>query len=292
MITYTKILTEELTQKIEVYYHLKNSGISENHLKLLRKSKDNILINSKPSTIKEVISQGDELFINSNPGTRTDIKPIDKPLDIVYEDEYILLVNKPSGLSSMANRSHYDNNLAGQIVFYCGQKNPDFILRIINRLDKDTQGLVLVAKTLLVYKTLFETSKKVYHAVLVGKIEKPLEIHSPILEIVENGRIVLKRVVSENGKPASTFIKPIRHFKSHTLCEIEIIFGRTHQIRVHTSSVNHPIEGDYIYYKESDLISHTALVCKELSFYHPILKKELSFKVDYGQSFKDLIEKI
>src|SRR5690606_26600781 len=143
--------------------------------------------------------------------------------------------------------------------------DPHFVLRIVNRLDKDTQGLVLVAKTLVVYKALLETSKKKYHALLSGKIENKKEIHTPILEVIADERIQLKRVASPNGKPASTFIKPIKNFANHTLCEVEIVFGRTHQIRVHTQSIGHGIEGDYVYNMPSELIDHTALVCKEIS---------------------------
>lgn len=292
MINYTQIETDNLKAKVQVCNFLKSLQISKNHLTYLRKSKNHILINDNPSTIKDFLNPGDKLLINSNAGTKTDIKAIDKPLDIVFEDRHILLVNKPSGLSSMANRSHYDDNLAGRIVFYCQKENPDFVLRIVNRLDKDTQGLLLVAKNLLVYKTLLTTSKKVYHAVLKGIIKTNLENHLPILETIENNKIALKRTADKNGKPASTFIKPLQQFKQHTLCEIEINFGRTHQIRVHTSHLEHPIEGDYVYDKPSNLISHTALVCKTLSFYHPFLKKNLSFTVDYENEFKNLLEKI
>lgn len=292
MITYKQIPTQYLKDKTEVIKVLLDFGISQNHLIYLRKALPNILVNNTPSTVRALVSKNDILLINANPGTKTGIKPIELPLDIVYEDEDVLLVNKPSGISTMANRSHYTNNLAGGIVFYCSKNDPNFILRIVNRLDKDTQGLVLVAKNLVVYKCLFDTSKKVYHAVLKGKIENAIEVHSPILELIENGRINLKRVVAENGKPASTYISPIQKFENHTLCEIEIVFGRTHQIRVHSSSIGFPLEGDYIYDQPSTLISHTALVCKKLSFYHPTLKQEMIFEIDYEDSFKNLLKNI
>jgi 23S rRNA pseudouridine1911/1915/1917 synthase len=292
MIKYQKIIVTNPLKTDTIYTYLKTNDFSESYLKKLRKSTENILLNNQPSIIKCLVFNNDVLLLNQNPGTKTSIQPIDKPLDIVFEDDYILVVNKPSGLSSMANRSHYENNLAGQIVFHCTKTNPNFILRIVNRLDKDTQGIIIIAKALIVYKTLLETSKKIYHAVLKGNILNSIDINSPIKDEIKDGRINLKRVIAEDGKPAQTFIKPLKNFKNHTLCEIEIVHGRTHQIRVHTSSVGHGIEGDYIYTEPSDLIDHTALVCKKISFYHPIQKKELFFEVDYEQSFVDLLNNI
>lgn len=271
-----------------VYYFLKENGFSENYISNLRKSWGYIKVNDQIVNIRKALTHGDILEIESSPNNKTDIEKCNLPLDIVYEDEYYLLINKPSGISCMPNKSHYHLNLAGAICNYFRDDN--FVLRIINRLDKDTAGLILVAKDSIAQKDI-KNINKVYTAICEGKINKEIIIDKKIQTICENGINNRKRIISENGKEAKTCVKPIKFNDKYSLIELKLEYGRTHQIRLHLSSIGHPLVGDEIYGNKSDKISHTALVCNKLSFYHPYRKEVLKFEIPLPEDFDEFIKK-
>lgn len=271
-----------------VYYFLKDNGFSENFITNLRKVKGYILIDNQIATTKSFLPKNATLSICNNPNQKTTIMHCILPLDIVYEDAYYLLVNKPSGISTMPNRSHYSENLGGAICHYLQNNQPDFTLRILNRLDKDTSGLVLVAKNSIAQKDI-KNIEKTYLALCEGVIDEPCTISKPILTVRDNGVNQQKRVVSEQGQAATTFVEPIKTIENTTLLSITLKQGRTHQIRLHLSSIGHPLVGDALYGKASDRINHAALCCNKLSFYHPYLKKKLSFSAPLPQDFLSLI---
>ena len=271
-----------------VYYFLKDNGFSENFITNLRKVKGYILIDNQIATTKSFLPKNATLSICNNPNQKTTIMHCILPLDIVYEDAYYLLVNKPSGISTMPNRSHYSENLGGAICHYLQNNQPDFTLRILNRLDKDTSGLVLVAKNSIAQKDI-KNIEKTYLALCEGVIDEPCTISKPILTVRNNGVNQQKRVVSEQGQAATTFVEPIKTIENTTLLSITLKQGRTHQIRLHLSSIGHPLVGDALYGKASDRINHAALCCNKLSFYHPYLKKKLSFSAPLPQDFLSLI---
>lgn len=271
-----------------VYYFLKDNGFSENFITNLRKVKGYILIDNQIATTKSFLPKNATLSICNNPNQKTTIMHCILPLDIVYEDAYYLLVNKPSGISTMPNRSHYSENLGGAICHYLQNNQPDFTLRILNRLDKDTSGLVLVAKNSIAQKDI-KNIEKTYLALCEGVIDEPCTISKPILTVRDNGVNQQKRVVSEQGQAATTFVLPIKTIENTTLLSITLKQGRTHQIRLHLSSIGHPLVGDALYGKASDRINHAALCCNKLSFYHPYLKKKLSFSAPLPQDFLSLI---
>mgnify|MGYP005771784563 FL=1 len=273
-----------------VYFFLKENSFSENFITNLRKQAGFILINENIANTASALKKSDVLSVISNPNRKTTIMQCILPLDIVFEDAYYLLINKPSGLSTMPNKSHYTNNLAGAICYYMSQKDPNFTLRVVNRLDKDTSGLVLVAKSALALKELSSFEKK-YHAICEGIIDKDMVVDQPILTIQENGINNRKRVISPDGQKATTYIRPLKQLNDNlSLIELILVHGRTHQIRVHLSSIGHPLLGDELYGSKSPKIDHTTLICKEVSFYHPYLKKTLSFSAPYPDDFKLIIE--
>ena len=260
-----------------IYYFLKNNGFSENYISNLRKIPDSILLNGNPVNTRAPIQPNDRIEILSSPNKKTNIKPCILPLDIVFEDAYYLLIYKPSGLSCMPNKAHYNENLAGAIVSYMQKEDENFTLRIINRLDKDTAGFILVAKTSLALQDTRDISKT-YLAICEGKIEDNIVIDKKIETITVDGINEQKRVISPNGKEATTYVYPLSYTSSQSLIKLVLRHGRTHQIRLHLSSIGHPLLGDEIYGQKSDLINHTALVCNEFSFYHPYKKEKLSFQ--------------
>ncbi len=272
-----------------IYYFLKDEGFSENYITQLRKTWGNFIVNDKIVNIRKRLIYGDVLKINSNPIAKTKIKTCILPLDIVYEDEYYLLVNKPSGISCMPNKSHYDFNLAGGICEYMSKKDENFVLRIINRLDKDVCGIIVIAKD-KVSQSKLKILNKTYYAVCEGKIDEEKTIDCPIKTLTADGINQIKRVISIDGQPAKTFVKPVCYNDKMSLVRINIEQGRTHQIRLHLASINHPLVGDILYGKRTDIISHTALICKELSFFHPFINKELRFDIEFPQDMQRLIK--
>ena len=286
-ITYYKYIADK--DYPSVYVFLKENNFSENFITNLRKKEGYILLNDKIAHTTTHVEKGAQLWLCSNPNPKTTIMHCIIPLDIVYEDAYYLLVCKPSGLSCMPNRSHYSNNLAGAICHYLQKENKNFTLRIINRLDKDTCGLILIAKDSIAAKEL-KDFQKTYYAICEGEIKSPITINLPILTINQNGINCQKRVVSPDGQSATTMITPIKTLKNNnTLLSINLLHGRTHQIRVHLSHIKHSLIGDEIYGSKSKLIDHTVLICKEISFFHPFIKKTLHFTVPFPKDIEDLI---
>lgn len=274
-----------------IYYFLKDEGFAENFITNLRKSWGNFKVNGNIVNIRKPLKIGDKLEINSNPNSKTTIMHCIIPLNIVYEDKYYLLINKNSGLSCMPSRSHYTNNLAGAICNYMKEKDDNFVLRIINRLDKDTAGIIIVAKDSISANKLKEV-QKTYHAICEGEVRDKVTINKKIKTITNNGINQHKRIISEDGQDAITYVTPISHNKNLSLLSIKLEHGRTHQIRLHLSSIGYPLLGDELYGKKSEIIDHTALLCKEISFYHPYLEKYLHFEVDYPDDFNKILKNI
>lgn len=278
-------------QAKNVYYFLKNQGFSENYISNLRKSKESICLNGEFVNTRARLNINDKLSILTSPNAKTNIKPCILPLDIVFEDAYYLLVYKPSGISCMPNKSCYDLNLAGAIVKYMKDKDNNFTLRIINRLDKDTAGFILVAKSSLALQEV-KNINKVYFAICEGKIIESVTINKKIETISQRGINLRKRIISPNGKDATTYVSPIKYSDTYSLIKLQLIHGRTHQIRLHLASIGHSLLGDEIYGSKSNLILHTALICNEFSFFHPYRKEMLSFTHPFPHDFQEVCKKL
>lgn len=270
------------------YYFLKDIGFSESFITAIRKKEGSILINDSKANTRSPLFSGDVLKIDLDSKKKSTFKTNDMPLTILYEDDFLLIVNKPSGITSSPSKSHYNKNLSGAILGYMQQKDENFVLRMINRLDKDTAGIIIVAKDIETYKNIGKI-EKTYYAVCKGIIENNLIIDKPIETITKDGINEIKRVISPTGKAAKTFVTPVEKLKNSTLLEINIEHGRTHQIRVHLSSIDHPLVGDELYGEKSSLISHSALVCKSVKFKHPSTDKIVEISIDFPEDFQNLI---
>lgn len=277
-----------------IYYFLKNLGFSENYIKNLRNTPNSIILNGKQAKINDKIIDNDTLFTLKNPNTATKIAICEGKLEILYEDEDYLIVNKPHNIACMPSRSHYNNNLGGQIVKYMQEKDPNFVLRIINRLDKDTAGIVCVAKNPIAYNNL--KLEKIYCALCYGKfIEEKFTIDKPIETISENGINQMQRIISENGKKSITHVEVVKSFENYSLAKFKLETGRTHQIRVHLSSINHPLIGDKLYAKQEFLQEnfpdeHTFLILKSIKFVHFRTKREICISVNFPDEWQPLLK--
>ncbi len=283
---FNKIVIKDVVNGDTIYSYLKRYNFSENYIRHLRKKEGYIKLNNNISFTNAKIKDGDILELFKNPNTKSSIMQNIIPLDIVYEDDDIIIVNKPSGMPTIPSRLHLNFNLAGAITSYMQGKDPNFVVRIVNRLDKETAGLVIVAKHSLASNLLNNTEIfKTYYAICVGEVPK-ITIDSPIKTITDsNGINQQRRVIDPSGKTAITHVFPVLYDGENTLCRITIEHGRTHQIRVHLSSINHPLLGDSLYGEPSSVISHTALCCSELKFVNPITNCKISVKTPLPKDF-------
>lgn len=270
-------------KKKTIYFYLKNLGISEHYIKNLRNTTGAIILNNTPVTTNHPISDGDVLKISKSPSKGSEIFQCDGDLEIIYEDEDYLAVNKPHNLACIPTRKHLNHNLGGQIVKYMKTKDNNFVLRITNRLDRETAGIVIVAKNITAFNKM--KADKTYYALCENKLDlSPFTIDKKIETICVNGINQMKRVVSENGKTAITHVQPITNYDNETcLVKLKLETGRTHQIRVHMSSIGHPLVGDTIYNDNNK--SHAYLLLKELSFKHFRTGKDIKLSVDFPKEW-------
>ncbi|MGN0456550.1 MAG: RluA family pseudouridine synthase [Acutalibacteraceae bacterium] len=222
------------------------------------------------------------------PKPQCDMQPEDIPLDIVYEDEHYLLINKGSNMPVHPTSSiHVTDTMANGVAYYMRRCGDLFSISIVNRLDKDTSGLVLIAKNAYAAENAAKTARKKYFAVCSGELRQSGRIDAPIARC---GDSIITRCVDESGARAVTNYEPLKIANGRTLAAIRLETGRTHQIRVHFSYIGHSLEGDDLYGGSLDNISRQALHCGELSFYHPMLEKRLEFSSPLPEDMARLIE--
>ena len=238
--------------------------------------KNHISIGTEKKRLWETVLEKETLEIGFGIEEST-IIPVKGDINVVFEDEYILIVNKPNNQASMPNRGHYKTSLANYVKYYFERNKIFNTIHLVNRLDYPTSGLVLIAKNKLIHGLLFKTDiKKKYYAVVVGKIESGV-IEKPIQK--DNN----KRTIGGDTM-AKTEYNVIKH-KTNSLLDINLITGRTHQIRVHMAYLNHPIVGDKLYGSGQDL----ALQSYYLQFIHPITKNDMVIQIDLEERLESKI---
>lgn len=258
------------------------------------KRKGQILINDNKANLNDVIEEDDILTVILA-DEKLDSSPEDLPLDIVHEDDDILIVNKPPGLVTHPTRSHPSGNLANAIANHWQSIEISAKIRFVNRLDRDTSGVIIIAKNKYAHQYIQNEMKKgevekIYLAIVEGKLDNDEGIiDSPIGRPNEESII---REVMEEGKRAITYYKVIERFEKHTLLELKLETGRTHQIRVHLKSINHPIVGDSLYNGLSPFICRQALHAKSISFRHSRIHKKMEFVAELPNDINNLIKRI
>lgn len=267
--------------------------ISDRLLIKLKKEK-RIFLNDKPVYVTEKISQGDLLKIDMNfIETSDNIVPTEMYLDIVFEDDYLLIINKPASIPVHPSCNHYENSLSNGVKFYFNKINLQRKIRPVNRLDKDTSGLVIFAKHEYIQEALVKQMKsgifkKEYIALLVGNLDKTSgTINAPIVRKIGS---IMEREVSENGETAISHYKLIKNFENYCEVQYTLETGRTHQLRVHSKYIGHPILGDTLYGEKSNLISRQALHAYKITFLHPIMKQIMTFEAKLPKDINSLIE--
>ena len=255
--------------------------------KLIRQK--NIYLNGKFVDTRYELKIGDEIIIDFNYSEdNSNIIPTKMPLDIVYEDEWLLVINKPAGIAIHPSILHFDNSLSNGIRYYFDKINLKKKIRPVNRLDKDTSGLVVFAKCEYIQEVLNTCNdiKKEYLCICSGIFkENSGTINKPIAR--KNGSII-ERCIDKSGKIAITHYKVLKEFTDYCVVSCVLETGRTHQIRVHMASISHPLLGDSLYGYSSTLISRQALHCYKIKFIHPITKNKLELTASIPKDFEIL----
>ena len=257
-----------------------------------------ILVNDKIVKSSYIVKDDDYITIDEV-DEEVDIVPENIPLDIVYEDEYLLVVNKPSGMVVHPAPGNYTGTLVNALMYHCNNLssvNGNVRPGIVHRIDADTSGLLLVAKNDMVHNDLAEQiSKKTvvrkYISLVHGVImEDTATIDAPIGRDNKDRKKMC--VTGENSKEAVTHIRVLERYKDSTLIECILETGRTHQIRVHMNYINHPVVNDPVYghNKLDDKEFGQMLHAKEIGFVHPVTKEFMDFKVDPPKRFNEILE--
>ena len=275
---------------------IKQQHISQRMRRRLR-NEGIITVNDEPATWNTLVHGGDHLVMKLTPEQEFSLSPMD--LDIVYEDEHILVINKAAGVLMHPTSTVRDHTLANGVLYYYQETHQHYDFHPVHRLDKDTSGIVIIAKTSVVQHAFDKKHThfyKTYDAIVEGKLPTvPLTINWPI------GRkpgSIIERYCTNEGKSARTDITIIghntyisnnseQHF-THVQCLLHT--GRTHQIRVHVSQLGYPLAGDDLYGGRLDYIQRQALHAARVSFHHPMTNKWLELSADMPQDMKDLIQ--
>lgn len=261
---------------------------------------NNILVNNNPIKTSYNLHIGDEITINEEYNEVLEIKPENIPLDIYYEDEYLLVVNKPSGMVVHPAAGNYEKTLVNALMYHCNNNlsNVNGKIRpgIVHRIDKDTSGLLLIAKNDEVHNDLAKqiadkTVTRKYVALVQGVIaEDTATIDAPIGRDANDRKKMA--VTDKNAKDAITHLRVLKRYEKSTLIECNLETGRTHQIRVHLNYIGHPIVNDpvYGYKKLDDKEFGQMLHAKTIGFIHPITKKYLEFTSNPPECFEKILD--
>ena len=277
--------TENLITSMPVSHFLKQKGFSSQNLVQLKKNPDAVLANEVPCFMNHVLHPGDTLTLHIREARSSEkIPPVELPLDIVYEDEDLMVINKPAGMPIHPSMNNYYNSMANALAYYFDQQNRPFVFRCINRLDRDTSGLTIVAKhyvsagmlsAMIANKAAYGITRE-YLAIVKGSVQPPEgTITAPLGR--KEGSIIERTIDFEKGESAITHYKVLDEKNGHSLVSLILETGRTHQIRIHMKHLGYPLIGDYLYNPDMERIQRQALHAWKLSFVHPITGEKMQF---------------
>lgn len=279
---------------------LRNQGISTKSIIRLKSDVENVLLNDEPGFINRILKKDDRLTLCVKElESSKKIPPVDLPLSIIYEDEDILIVNKPANMPIHPSMNNYENTLGNAVAYYYMKKGEPFLYRCINRLDRDTTGLTILAKHYLSCGILYDEMesreiKRTYYAIVENRTvfdapyaHRLLQTGTIDLPLGRKPDSAIERMVDiKNGNKAITHYRVLATNDGLSLLELQLDTGRTHQIRVHMQAIGHPLIGDFLYNPKDTHMKRQALHAGKLSFRHPITKEMLSFTAPVPQDMQ------
>ncbi len=294
-------LTACKTARCDVYLAENMPDLSRSFLKKLFDNGE-ILVNGKCVRASHKLKEGDEIFLTLPEAKKLDVEAQDIPLDIIYEDNDVLVINKERGMVVHPAAGNENSTLVNALMHHCGDNLSGIngVLRpgIVHRIDKDTTGLLVVAKNDKAHQSLTDqladrSLSRTYFAIVHGNIkEDNLTVDAPIARDTKDRKKMA--IARKDGRDAVTHITVLERFGKYTLIRCKLQTGRTHQIRVHTKSIGHPILGDKTYglKKEEFALEGQLLHAGEIGFIHPRTNEAVSFSAPLPQDFSDTLEKI
>lgn len=273
--------------------------LSRSHVKKIT-DEGGVLVNGAPQKGKYTVKTGDVIEFSLPELKPLDVKPVDIPLDIVYQDADVALINKPQGMTVHAGNGTDDNTLVNALLFALDSLSGiNGVIRpgIVHRIDKDTSGLLIVAKNDKAHISLAsqienKTCKRIYLALLHGKVKEDSGVIDTFIDRSLKDRTAY--AVSTKGRRAVTDYRVIKRYEGYTLCEFSLRTGRTHQIRVHSKHLGNPVVGDRVYgpKKCPFNLNGQLLHAYSLTFTHPTTNEQMTFKCDLPEYFKNTLAKL
>ena len=291
------IVDDTLTGRIDKVLAHQFNQFSRSHLQKWIED-GNVRVNGQPVKPKYKLAVGDQVVIEPEAPQKVDLTPEKIPLDIVYEDDDVIVVNKPQGMVVHPAPGHPNHTLVNALLYHSPLStiNGEFRPGIVHRIDKDTSGLLMVAKNDLAHRSLAaqlkaKTNQREYVALVHGVIKQDAgTINAPIGRSKKDRK---KQAVVSDGRHAVTHFKVLHRFRHYTLVSCRLETGRTHQIRVHMKSIGHPLAGDPLYGPRKTLPGRGQyLHARLLGFKHPRTGKELVFTAPLPEYFQQMLDKL
>ena len=275
-------IIDEDSSGLRVEQFLRRKRYSGQNLSEIKRMPKSILVNGVHYYMRQELSTGDHLQVRICETQNSEIMPpTTLPLDIIYEDEDLLVLNKPAGMPIHPSLNNYTNSMANALAYYFQSQGKPFIFRCCNRLDRDTSGLTIVSKHLVSGSILSDMTKyrevhREYLAIARGSVT-PSEgtIQAPLGR--KEGTIIERTVDWEHGEDAVTHYKVVKEANGHSLVSLRLETGRTHQIRIHMKYLGYPLIGDYLYNPDMEYMTRQALHSHHMEFTHPITGEHMSF---------------
>lgn len=280
-----RMLLREYLQQVQ--------GLSRRILKAVIHDGGKIMVNKKVQSVRFRLTVGEEVQLTFPPEeVGASLHPEPMQLDIIYEDDAVLVINKPAGIVTIPSMNDTSGTIANGVLAHYQKHNLPFTVHVVTRLDRDTSGILLIAKHRYSHSLLAKSQKagkvkRGYRAIVEGGLPIDGTINAPIGR--KEGSII-ERTVIETGKPAVTHYQVIQQSEAFSFVDVRLETGRTHQIRVHFSHIGHPLAGDQLYGGTNRLISRQALHCSHIAFVHPFTKETMEFHTNIPEDMNQLIK--
>lgn len=295
-----RILTYQIGRPehgLAVKQFLKSKGYSGQSIIALKKQPENVLLDGRPVFMNHRLTEGASLRIRIlEEASSQHIVPVELPLDIIYEDNDLMIVNKAPGMPVHPSANNRHNTLGNALAYYFAQQDIPFVFRCVNRLDRDTSGLTIIAKHMvsagilssMVSEKGTHGIRREYLAIVRGQVHPSAgTIDAPLSR--KPGSIIERTVDSLHGESAVTHYRVLKEANGHSLVSLILETGRTHQIRIHMKHLGYPLVGDYLYNPDMEYISRQALHSYKTTFPHPLTGQKMEFTAPLPKDMANIL---